>query len=116
MKKKKTNQKPLTLGGLANYNQNVLFPFLEEKFLTKKEFGLFKKIDFSELKKDVNDLEGDFQNFKNEVLTNQDMILEKLDILLTEKTVREYQEKKQKKLWAIIIKALKEHRFYLKKN
>ena len=35
-------------------------------------------------------------------------LLQKLDILITEKEVREYQEKKQKKLWAIVIKSLKE--------
>ena len=28
---------------------------------------------------------------------------------MTEKTVREYQEKKEKELWAIILKALREH-------
>lgn len=88
MKKRKSVQKPLTLEGLAEYNQEVLFPALEERFVTKKEFNAFKK----------------------ESLTNQDAMLKKLDILLTEKTVREYHEEKEKKLWAIIIKALKEHR------
>jgi hypothetical protein len=88
-------QKPLTLDGLATYNQEVLFPALEERFVTKKEFNGFKK---------------EFKDFKNESLTNQDAMLKKLDILLTEKKVREYQEEKEKKLWAIIIKSLKEHR------
>ena len=92
---KKNNQKPLTLKELIDYNQEVLFPFLEEKFVTKKEFNNFKK---------------EFTDFKDETLSTDDKILKKLDILLTEKTVREYQEKKEKKLWAIIIKALKEHR------
>ena len=92
---KKNNQKPLTLKELIDYNQEVLFPFLEERFVTKKEFNNFKK---------------EFTDFKDETLSTDDKILKKLDILLTEKTVREYQEKKEKKLWAIIIKALKEHR------
>jgi len=88
MRKKKSTQKPLTLDTLASYNQMVLFPALEERFVTKKEF----------------------RNFKDKSLTNQDVMLKKLDILLTEKKIREYQEQKEKKLWAIIIKALKEHR------
>ena len=88
MRKKKSTQKPLTLDTLASYNQMVLFPALEECFVTKKEF----------------------RNFKDKSLTNQDVMLKKLDILLTEKKIREYQEQKEKKLWAIIIKALKEHR------
>jgi len=96
MKKKKSYQKPLTLNELTNYNQKVLFPLLEERFLTKKEFELFKKIDFSELKKDVDRLRDDLQNFKNQSLANQDKMLKKLDLLLTEKKVREYQEDKEK--------------------
>ena len=96
MKKKNVIQKPLTLNELADYNQRVLFPLLEERFLTKKEFELFKKIDFSELKKDVDRLRDDLQNFKNQSLANQDKMLKKLDLLLTEKKVREYQEDKEK--------------------
>jgi hypothetical protein len=88
MKKKKSNQKPLTLDELIEYNQKVLMPFLEEHFVTKKEF----------------------QEFKNQVFINFDAIQKKLDVLLTEKTIREYRERKEKKLWQIIIKALKEHR------
>lgn len=94
MKSKKNNQKPLTLNGLAAYNQEVLFPALEERLVAKKEFKGFKN---------------EFKDFKNKTLTNEDTMLKKLDILLTEKTVREYRERKEKKLWAIIIKSLKEH-------
>ena len=54
--------------------------------------------------------------FKNKTLTNQDKMIKKLDILLTEKKVREYQEEKEKRLWAIIIKALKEHRILSSKE
>lgn len=75
------NQKPLTLETLVSYNREVLFPWMEENFVTKT--------DFKELK--VN-----FKEFKNETVSNQDSMLKKLDILLTEKTVREYQEKKEK--------------------
>ena len=73
-KNKNKTQKPLTLDALATYNQEVLFPAMEERFVTKKEF----------------------KSFKNETLTNQDAMLKKLDILLTEKKVREYQENKEK--------------------
>lgn len=88
MKQKKTNSKPLTLDVLAKYNKEILFPEMKEVFATKTEF----------------------KEFKNETLTNQDAMLKKLDTLLTEKTVREYQEDKEKKLWVVVIKALKEHR------
>jgi hypothetical protein len=98
MKKKKSNQKPLTLDELIEYNQKVLFPFLEEHFASKE----FLKENFVTKK--------EFQEFKNETLTNLDAIQKKLDVLLTEKTIREYRERKEKKLWQIIIKALKEHR------
>jgi len=94
MKKKKINQKPLTLETLTDYNQEVLFPFLEERFVAKKEFN----------------------DFKDKSLTNQDKMLKKLDLLLTEKKVREYQEEKEKKLWAIIIRSLKEHRILSSKE
>lgn len=60
MKRKK--QKPLTLEALADYNQTVLFPVLEERIVTKKQFN----------------------DFKNESLTNQDAMLKKLDIELEE--------------------------------
>jgi hypothetical protein len=98
MKKKKSNQKPLTLDELIEYNQKVLFPFLEEHFASKE----FLKENFVTKK--------EFQEFKNETLTNLDAIQKKLDVLLTEKTIREYRERKEKKLWQIIIKAIKEHR------
>jgi hypothetical protein len=104
MKKKKSNQKPLTLDELIEYNQKVLFPFLEEHFASKE----FLKENFVTKK--------EFQEFKNETLTNLDAIQKKLDVLLTEKTIREYRERKEKKLWQIIIKALKEHRILSQKD
>ena len=93
-KDKTKKQKPLTLGGLVEYNKDVLFPYLKETFVGKKDFADFKK---------------EMTDFKNENLTGQDKILKKLDILLTEKDVRDYQDKKQKKLLAIMIKSLREH-------
>ncbi len=81
------NQKPLTLEVLVKYNQDVLFPYMEETFVTK----------------------ADFQDFKNETSVNMDSILKKLDMLIDEKEARNYQDIKNKKLWAIMIKALREH-------
>jgi len=113
---RKENKKPLTFDKLLEYHRKLLIPELEEKFVTKKEFSGLKtdvgilKTDVAELKTDMQGLKKEFGEFKKETLTNEDKILKKLDILLTEKKVREYQEEKQKKLWAIIIKALKEHR------
>lgn len=103
------NQKPLTLNELIKYNQEVLFSALEERFLTKAEFRIFKK-EFNDFKNEVSGFKQEFKDFKNESLTNQDATLKKLDILLEEKEMRQYQEQKHKKLWSIIIRALKEHR------
>lgn len=94
MKKNKSAQKPLTLEVLAKYNQKVFLPALDEHFATKKESN----------------------EFKNKSLTNQDKMLKKLDTLLTEKKVREYREEKENKLWAIIIRSLKEHRILSSKE
>ena len=87
MATKKKNQKPLTLDELAEYSHEILFPAMEERFATKEEF----------------------KNFEDKTLTSLDSMLKKMDILLTEKEVREYQEEKQKKLFAIFIKALEKH-------
>lgn len=94
MMKKNNNQKPLTLSALAAYNQEVMFPWLQENLVTKTEF----------------------KDFKNTTVTSQDKMNKKLDILLTEKTVREYQEKKEKRLWVIVLKALQEHRILSSKE
>lgn len=92
--KKNNNKKPLTLDALVSYNQEVMFPWLQEHLVAKTEF----------------------KDFKNKTITSQDKINKKLDILLTEKTVREYQEKKEKKLWAIILKALQKHQIISSKE
>ncbi len=71
---KEKNQKPLTLDNLAKYNNEILFPAMEERFVIK----------------------GEFKNFQDKTLTSLDSLLNKMDILLTEKEVREYQEEKEK--------------------
>jgi hypothetical protein len=52
----------------------------------------------------------EFIEFKDAVLSNQDKMLKNLDILMTEKTVSYYQKKKERKLWAIMIDAMREHK------
>jgi hypothetical protein len=101
IKRKIKDQKPLTLEKLADYNEKILIPSLEEIFVTKDEFGNFKD---------------EFGNFKDETQKNFDKIFQKLDTLLDEKTVREHQEEKQKKLWVIVLKALKDHRILTAKE
>lgn len=87
-KKRKSISKPLTLEALASYDQKVLLPALDERFATKREFN----------------------DFENRSLNNQDAMLKKLDTLLAEKKIGEHQKEKEKKLLAIIIRSLKEHR------
>ena len=93
---------------LNGYTQEILLPAMDERFVTKKEFNEFKN-EMYEFKNEMYEFKNEMYKFKDEVLTGQDQILKKLDILLTEKTVRDYQKKKERKMWAIIIKALRKH-------
>ena len=81
----KDKEKPLTLNGLIEYNKEVLFPFLKETFVGKKEF----------------------RKFKNDMIDFKDEALEKLGNLTQEKTVGDAQDKKQKKVLEIHNNALK---------
>ena len=81
------NQKPLTFDNFVRYNKEILIPELKEVFVGKNEF----------------------HEFKDESLTNQDAMLKKLDILMEDKEVRKYQKEKERKFFAIMIKAMKEH-------
>lgn|GEM_PF-1654829 len=94
----KTNskkEKPLTLTDLVNYNQEVLFPYLGENFITKKY--LDKKLD-EKLDKKLDEKLG--------ALTKLDDIVGKLDKLIEEKEVGKYQDKKQKTILEIHNKSL----------
>lgn len=70
---KKIRRKSLTLGDLAKYNQEVLFPALDDKF--SKIDGKFAKIE-EEIKEKFD-----------KVLTGQDKILKEIVDLRTENTV-----------------------------
>jgi len=56
---------------------------------------------------DIQKLSDEIVEFKNEILTGQDEILEKLTTLLQEKTVGDEQDKRQKKVLEIHNTALK---------
>lgn len=72
---------------------------LSEVFITKDD-----------LEKSENRLEDKIVEFKNEILTGQDEILEKLSILLDEKTIGDEQDKRQKKVLEIHNNALKKNK------
>lgn len=121
VKVKKEN--PLTLNELAKYNKDILFPFMTENFVTKKEFESF--VDIVATKEQLNALienvatkddlknyatKDDVTEFKDEILTGQDKILEKLDILLGEKPMRDVQDKRKQKVLEIHNGALKRNK------
>lgn len=114
-----TNDKPLTIKDI----REVLIPAMEEIFATKKDLESFaSKQDLEEFEQRAvklfaskQDLERfvsseEFAKFRNKSLTNQDKMLKDLEILKTEKTISDYQEKKVRQLWTIIIEALQEHK------
>ncbi|MDP2951080.1 MAG: hypothetical protein Q8N55_01720 [bacterium] len=55
-------------------------------------------------------------SFQDKTLTSLDSILQKLDILMAEKEVGYFQKKKERKLWAIMISAMKEHNILTAKH
>jgi len=79
-------EKPLTFSQLVEYTEKSLIPQLEGVLVTKKEFN----------------------EFKNKTYKDLDSLIEKVDKLIQENEVRNYQEKKQKEFFAIIVKSLKE--------
>ena len=78
------NDKPLTV----KHIYEVLIPEMEKVFVTKDEFT----------------------KFKDKSLTNQDRMLKDLKTLMIEKTVGYHQKEKERKLWALMIDAMREHR------
>jgi hypothetical protein len=112
----KTNDTPLTLGGLVEYTHEVLLPAMDERFATKKDVSDLKtdvsdlKFGLSDLKTDASTLRNDFDKFRDESLTRHDDIIKKLDILIEEKEVADYQHEKQKRFFLIITKALKDRK------
>jgi len=87
-------QKPLTLNELAKYNQKVLLPAIDFRIDELKEELVTKK---------------EFNKFKDKIYRDIDCLIKKVNKLLIENEIRNYQEKKQKEFFAIIVKSLKEH-------
>ncbi len=79
------NKEPLTLDKLVEYNQEVMLPYMEERFATKN----------------------DLIQFKDEILKGQDKILGMLTSSLQEKTVGDTQDKRRTKVLEIHNDALK---------
>lgn len=89
-----SKEKSLTLGELAKYNQEVLFPFMKENFVNKKEF----------------------KKNKNNTIKFQDQVLKDLSDLKQEKTISDDQDKRQKKVLHIHNDALKANKILSEKQ
>ncbi len=81
------NQKPLTYSQLVEYTEKLLIPQLEEKLVNEREFN----------------------EFKDKMYRDVDSLITKVDKLIQENKIRNYQEKKEKEFFAILVKSLKEH-------
>ena len=109
-------EKPMTIKDF----QEVMIPAMEGVFATKKDLEQFAT------KKDVAVLHADLLSFKQEAretfatkaelaafrdesITYFDKILKDLDILMTEKDVANYQKQKERKLWALMINAMRKN-------
>lgn len=104
--------KQLTMDELIKYNQEVLIPVFENRVngidnklnkmdarLTNMATQLANTASKSELKA----LENNLNNFKDKTLTSLDTISNKLDKLLTENTMRNSQEDREKKFHKIVV-------------
>lgn len=90
---KNINNKPLTIKDV----REVLIPAMEKVFATKKDLENFVTKE-------------EFGEFKNLILTSQNKVLKKLDILLLEKKVDNWQHKRRQKFYRIIVRAMYRHK------
>ena len=74
----------------------------------KKEMLVFQTV-MLEFKRKMEDFVTEMTEFKNAMLTNQDIILKKLDILIGEKKVQVHQEDKRKKMCGVMVGAATRH-------
>jgi len=81
-------ERPLTLNQLAEYNQEVLFPFMKENFVGKKEF----------------------KKFKNDMTSFKDQALKGLGDFKQEKTIGDEQDKRRTEILKIHNEALKRNK------
>jgi mevalonate kinase len=87
-------EKPLTFSQLVEYTEKSLVPQLEEKLVNKREFN----------------------EFKDKIYKDIDSLIVKADKLIQENEIRNYQERKQKEFFAILVKSLKEHNILSKEQ
>jgi len=107
--------KPMTVEDI----HNVLIPAIEERFATKKDLEGFRVSFYNDLaatlkedfvnKKDFAQFFEEFREFKNDMYGFEDKTLKNFDILFTEKEVGNYQKQKERKLWRVMIDAMKNH-------
>ena len=88
------NEKPLTLSQLVKYNKQVLFPFMKESFVTKKEFEGFmeisarkadldvltKKVDGLATKEDIKLLNKKLDSLNDNLIKNNKLEIRVADI------------------------------------
>ena len=110
---KEIDKKPLTVGDI----HEVLLPAMEGVFATKKDLeNVAAREHLEVVEQNLSELKDDFTQFWDESLSNQDRMLKKLDILMTEKEMGYHQKKKERKLWALMIDAMREHKILSEKQ
>lgn len=82
----KSNQKPLTLDGLVKYNQEVLFPALDDKFA--KIDDKFVKVNerFNKIDARFDKVDEEIEEKFDKIMVGQDKILNELAGLRAENT------------------------------
>jgi len=87
-------EKPLTLESLIKYNEEVLFPFMQENFIGKREF----------------------KEFENDMSGFEDKALKDLEDLKQEKTMRDAQDKRKTRVLEVHNNALKNNKILSEKQ
>ena len=104
-------QKPLTLEQLIKYNQEVFLPAIEYRFnkIDNRLDGIDGRLDGIDDRLDGIDdrLDGMDDRF-NKIDNSIDYLINQVDKLVQENEIRNYQERKQKEFFAILVKDLKD--------
>lgn len=115
-KSKKLEEKPLTLSALISYNEKVLLPSIDKRFEiqdrkiennSKRMDGLEQRMDKIEIK---------LEKYREDMMLSFDHVFKKLDILIGEKEVQDYQHGKEKRLWRIMVDSLDRNKLLTKKQ
>ncbi len=98
--------KKITIDDLARMVQKGFSGTDEKigKLATKNDLkSLITKNELKSLENKFECLENKFDDFKGETLTNFDKVLNKLDILIEDKDIRNYQDEQRKKFFGIVV-------------